>query len=104
MKFSLTVAMILLGGQLGAADTKNITAQDQPNAAWSTNITRKIRADIVSNKSLSTNAKNIKIIVINNQVILKGAVDSHVEVDKIIKSATNIAPTHTIYNELVVTK
>jgi osmotically-inducible protein OsmY len=82
---------------------KGLTAQDQSNAAWSTNITRKIRADIVNDKSLSTNAKNIKIIVLNNQVLLKGPVENHTEVDKILKAAAEIAPTHSIYNELVVT-
>lgn len=87
-----------------SSSASGLTAQDQSNAAWSTNITRKIRAELVSNKSLSTNAKNIKIIVINNQVLLKGPVDSHTEIDKILKSAANIAPTHTIYNEMVVTK
>ena len=87
-----------------SANGSELTAQDQSNAAWSTNITRKIRADLVGNKSLSTNAKNIKIIVINNRILLKGPVDSHVEIDKILKSAANIAPTHKIDNEMVVTK
>ena len=108
MKFTLCISAFILAAQLQAATptppaVKNLTAQDQSNAAWSTNITRKIRADIVNDKTLSLNAKNIKIIVINNQVLLKGPVQSHVEVDKILKAAANIAPTHTIYNELVVT-
>lgn len=109
MKFAPSLAVLMLAGPVPAitqtpASVKNMTAQDQSNESWSTNITRKIRADIVNDKSLSLNAKNIKIIVINNQVMLKGPVESHAEVDKILKAAANIAPTHTIYNELVVTK
>ena len=109
MKFTICVVALILAGHLQAATktpsaVKGLTAQDQSNTAWSTNITRKIRADIVDDKSLSTNAKNIKIIVINNQVLLKGPVESNAEVDKILNAAANIAPTHTIYNELVVTK
>lgn len=110
MKLALSIIAIILASQLQAgtasktpAKMKDLTAQDQSNAAWSTNITRKIRADIVNDKSLSTNAKNIKIIVINNQVLLKGPVENHTEVDKILKAASEVAPTHSIYNELVVT-
>ena len=108
MKLTTLIAALIFAGQLQAATKtpaaiKALTAQDQSNAAWSTNITRKIRADIVNDKTLSTNAKNIKIIVINNQVLLKGPVENHAEVDKILKAAANVAPTHTIYNELVVT-
>lgn len=103
MKF--LVALILsFSASSGFSEITDLTAQDQSNAAWSTNITRKIRAELVNNKSLSTNAKNIKIIVINSQVLLKGPVDSHAEIDTILKSAANIAPMHTIYNELVVKK
>lgn len=81
-----------------------MTAQDQSNAPNDIVLLRKIRMDIIQDRYLSTYAKNIKIIVSQNSVILKGPVNTKTEISKIIKIAALSAPHHKILNELQVIK
>lgn len=81
-----------------------MTAQDQSNNPADVELLRKIRKDITSDKNLSTYAKNVKIIVSKDSVVLKGPVHSKAEVTKIVKMASANAPKHKILNELEVTK
>ncbi len=81
-----------------------MTAQDQSNSPEAIEITRKIRADLNKNDSLSTYAKNVKIITSGKQVILKGPVRSADEVAVIRKAAVAAAPNYKIQNELEVAK
>ncbi|MFZ3230378.1 MAG: BON domain-containing protein [Pseudobdellovibrio sp.] len=80
------------------------TAQDQSNDPIHIALASKIRADLVSDKNLSTNAKNIKIIVTTNLVVLKGPVNNKSEITKIVRLASETAPNYKILNELAVTK
>lgn len=82
----------------------DLTAQDQSNKKADVEITRKIRSQITKDSSLSLYAKNVKIIVRNQDVTLKGPVNTKVEKAKIMKIATSIAPNHRVHNELVVTR
>ncbi|MBC7465404.1 MAG: BON domain-containing protein [Bdellovibrio sp.] len=81
-----------------------MTAQDQSNEPNDVALLRQIRMDLTKDKDLSTYAKNVKIIVSKNTVILKGPVKSQTEITKIVKFAATAAPTHKILNELQVTK
>ena len=81
-----------------------LTAQDQSNSSEAIEITRKIRADLNKNDSLSTYAKNVKIITSGKLVVLKGPVRSADEVAIIRKAAVAAAPKYKIQNELEVTK
>lgn len=82
-----------------------MTADDQSNNAQDVDLTRKIRSELVSKKDFSTYAKNIKIIVMGKQIILKGPVRTASEKGSIAKMAHEIAPGHKVQNELeVVTK
>ncbi len=81
-----------------------MTAQDQSNNPAAIEITRKIRAAINKNESLSTYAKNIKIITKGNMVILKGPVRSSDEINTINKAAVKMAAGYEIQNDLEVAK
>lgn len=81
-----------------------MTAQDQSNNPAEIAITRKIRAEINKTKSLSTYAKNIKIITKGNMVILKGPVRSTDEINTINQTAAKIAGDYKIQNDLEVAK
>lgn len=79
-----------------------MTADNQSNNKDDLEITRKIRAELMSKKDLSTYAHNIKIIVSGQQVVLKGPVRSKAEIKTITKVAHTMAPTLKIKNELEV--
>lgn len=82
-----------------------MTADNQSNDTRDVELTRKIRTELVSKKDFSTYAKNIKIIVIGNQIILKGPVRLASEKGSIALMAHKMAPNHKVQNELeVVTK
>ena len=79
------------------------TAQDQSMKKDATETTRLIRAELTSDANLSTYAKNVKIIVIDDLITLKGPVNSEAERMKIVRTANNIAPNYKIQNQLQVT-
>lgn len=81
-----------------------MTADNQPNNPADVELTRRIRAELVGNKDLSTYAKNVKIIVMGHQVILKGPVRSMAEKNTIAKVAHQVAPDHKVQNELEIAK
>ena len=57
----------------------DVTADKQANAPEDRELARKIRHSVVSDKSLSSYAHNVKIIVLNGAVTLKGPVHSEEE-------------------------
>jgi len=79
-----------------------LTPGDQSESQADRTLTQEIRQAVVADKSLSTTAKNIKIITNNGVVTLRGPVkDSH-EKEKIEAKAQQIAGTHNIDNQLEV--
>lgn len=79
------------------------TADQQPANKSDTEITRDIRRSIVSDKSLSTYAHNVKIITQNGAVTLKGPVNSDEEKQTIAsKAAQVVGGPDKVTNELTV--
>jgi osmotically-inducible protein OsmY len=66
-------------------------------------VTRRIRKALMADKSLSTNAKNIKIITLNGKTTLRGPVESTKEQSRVVKKATRVAGVRNVTNELEVT-
>lgn len=66
------------------------TADQQSNKTNDREITRKIRQSIIAEKSLSTYAHNVKIIVKDGSVTLKGPVRSEDEKNKVAELATQV--------------
>lgn len=67
-------------------------------------ITQRIRRSIMSDDSLSTDAKNIKIITIRGVVTLRGPVASAQEKDIITKKVNNVQGVVNVDNQLEVTR
>jgi osmotically-inducible protein OsmY len=78
-----------------------VTPTDQGSSAQDVQITKNIRSAIMDT-DLSFNAKNIKIITRNENVILKGVVESHVEHEKILKIVGNYTNKSNLTDELKV--
>lgn len=82
----------------------NMTAGDQSNKPADLDTVKRIRRELMRDGALSTKAKNIKVIVANNGVTLKGPVNTAAEREIILKHAYTTAPKHKIYNQISVTK
>jgi hyperosmotically inducible protein len=84
------------------ANKNTDTAEKQSNNKDDLALTQKIRQEIMKNGSLSMNAKNIKIIVREGKVMLRGPVDSQQEKDTIGTKADEIAGKDKVDNQLEV--
>ena len=79
-----------------------VTSGDQANNKADLNLTQQIRKAIMADKSLSTNAKNVKIITANGVVTLRGPVNTPQEKTTIETKAQNIAGANNVDNQLEV--
>lgn len=81
------------------------TPIDQSNTSAGIKITADIRKAIMADGSLSTNAKNCKIITDKSGVVtLRGPVASQAEKDSIESMAKSVAGVNSVINELEVEK
>ncbi len=78
------------------------TPIDQSNKSSDLKMTREIRRAIVKDDSLSTAAKNIKIITIDGAVTLRGPVKTDQEKADIAAKVAQIAGGSTVHNEIEV--
>ena len=78
------------------------TAEQQDNKASDRELTAKIRRAVVADKSLSTYGHNVKIMVAQGVVTLKGPVHSEEEKQSIAAKATQIAGQDKVTNGLTV--
>ena len=78
------------------------TADNQSNSAQDREIARKIRKAIVADKSLSMYAKNVKVIVRDGSVTLRGPVRSEEEKKQVGDYASQAASSGSVTNELTV--
>lgn len=89
-------------------DNTSVNKNQQPNADQASNklsdrdMTKKIRQDVVADKSLSTYGHNVKVICKNGHVTLKGPVHSDDEKRAIEEHARKYAGDGQIDNQLTV--
>jgi hyperosmotically inducible protein len=83
-------------------NSSEATADQQNNNRTDRDITQQIRQSVMSDKSLSTYAHNVKIISQNGMVTLKGPVRSEDEKASIEAKAAQIAGQGKVTNELEV--
>jgi hyperosmotically inducible periplasmic protein len=79
-----------------------MTADQQNETPADRELAKKIRKSIVSDKSLSTYAHNVKVIVRDGRVTLKGPVQSDEEKKSIGSKAADLAGRDRVQNELTV--
>ena len=78
------------------------TADQQKNNQSDVELARQIRKSLVNDKSLSTNAHNVKVIVQGGMVTLKGPVNSADEKQAIETKAAQVAGADKVSSELQV--
>jgi hyperosmotically inducible protein len=78
------------------------TADNQSNAKSDRLTTQKIRKAVIADKGLSTYAHNVKIIVLDGAVTLKGPVKSDDEKQKVAADAASVVGSGKITNQLTV--
>ena len=79
-----------------------VTADQQKVNATDQDLTKRIRQSIMSDKSLSTYAHNIKIISQNGTVTLKGPVKSDDEKKAVMAKAVAVAGTEKVTDQISV--
>lgn len=79
-----------------------LTPEDQPNNDVDRGLLANVRQAITDDKSLSTAAHNVKILVANNVVTLRGPVDSTMEKSKLKLIAAQVKGVSNVHNELEV--
>jgi osmotically-inducible protein OsmY len=79
---------------------QQLTAQDQSEAPHDRDLAKRIRSALVKDRSLSTYAKNVKVISRNGKVTLRGPVHSDQERQAVESVATGIAGKENVRNEL----
>jgi hyperosmotically inducible periplasmic protein len=122
-----TLAVLVLGGYVGTAHPTERTATppaqtapdntgrnvrdrgnatltpgDQSESQADRTLTQQVRKAVVADKSLSTMAKNIKIITVNGVVTLRGPVKNPHEKEAIEAKAQQIAGINNVDNQLEV--
>ena len=80
-----------------------LTPGDQSENRVDRDLTQRIRKAIMADKSLSTTAKNIKIVTVNGAVTLRGPVKNLHEKEAIEAKAQQIAGVTNVENQLEVT-
>jgi hyperosmotically inducible periplasmic protein len=78
------------------------TADQQKNNKSDREITREIRKSIMDDKTLSSNAHNVKVITQHGMVTLKGPVRSDEEKKTVEEKATSVAGAANVKNEITV--
>jgi sporulation protein YlmC with PRC-barrel domain len=81
-------------------DNRTMTPLDQGNSQADLNTTAQIRKEIISDKRMSVNARNVKVITKNGQVTLRGPVSTAEEKRLIEEIANRIARTENVDNQL----
>ena len=79
-----------------------VTADQQKENAADRTLTQKVRQSLMSDKSLSTYAHNVKIVSQGGEVTLKGPVRSDEEKQIIEAKAAEVAGTGHVRNELTI--
>jgi hyperosmotically inducible protein len=80
--------------------TSAVTADQQKDNASDRDITKKIRRSLMSDKTLSSYAHNVKVIAQDGQVTLKGPVRSDEEKQIVEAKATDVAGVGHVTNQL----
>lgn len=81
-----------------------LTAGNQSEAEADRTLSANIRKSLLDTDWLSNNAKNIKIITVDNVVTLRGVVDSQKEKDFIDQKAKSISGVSHVDNQLTILK
>lgn len=91
------------GRNIRDRNTSRLTADDQKMGGTEQEVLARIRREIVANDTLSINAHNVKIMVEDGKVTLRGPVKSEAEKNWIQEAAARTAVGYSVSNQLEVT-
>jgi hypothetical protein len=83
-------------------DNRTLTPLDQGNSQADVNTTAQIREEIIADKGMSVNAKNVKITTLDGRVTLRGPVNTAEEKRLIGVIADRVAHSENVDNQLEV--
>lgn len=86
------------------ANYETLSFDQQSNKGSDLALVRKIRNELTNDKFLSKNGKNIKIIVVEKEITLKGAVNSDGEKQRIKNLITKLSDTYKIRDQLEIAR
>lgn len=92
------------GRNIRDRDFNTITPGNQSESEVDRTLTQAIRKALMADNSLSTNAKNIKVVSINGNVTLRGVVESNQERELITKLVNSVKGIKRVDNQLEVNK
>ncbi len=108
-------ALVLLGFTIGGftkgalayttapTDASNPGVLDQSSGtSQDVEVTRMIREELGKSNNLSTSAKNIEVITLNNTVTLRGSVATQNERTQLVNVAQRVAGNRAVRNEITV--
>lgn len=85
-------------------DNATLTPIDQAQGSkHDVDMTRRIRKSLMADKTLSTNAQNIKIVTLNGRATLRGPVKDVGEQNRILRKARKVVGVKNVENNLEVT-
>ena len=99
---AVSAGLTLAGPLFGQANQPPQTASEATQNKGDRELTRQIRKAIVSDKSLSTQAHNVKILTRDGAVTLKGQVKTDDEKKAVEDKASGVAGTGKVTSELTV--
>jgi hypothetical protein len=70
------------------------------NEDWRLSVEQKIRNELENRGGFSSYAKKIRIIVVDDQILLRGKVSNFMEIERILSLVGELEPSYYIYNEL----
>ncbi len=92
-------------GSSATTTDRGLVAEDQAKGSDAdVEITRKIRADLMADRNLSTAAKNIQVITLGSSITLKGVVASATERSRILDIASRDAGSKEVLSEIEIQK
>ena len=86
-----------------AADAAEVGKEAVASDAHDIALTADIRKAVLADKSLGVNAQNVKVIIKNGRVTLRGPVDSSAERTRIVEIAQRIAGLANVTNKIELT-
>ncbi|MBV8360544.1 MAG: BON domain-containing protein [Deltaproteobacteria bacterium] len=99
---SASVAPDNSGKNVRDRGSASLTPFDQSNRRSDVEMTRQIRRALMKDKSLSTDARNIKVVTVDGNVTLRGPVNSEQEKAVIANKAVKIAGAGHVNDQLEV--
>lgn len=83
-------------------DMKTMTPGDQSESEADRAVTQDVRKAIMADDSLSTNAKNVKIITRNGVIVLRGVVDNGREKEVVAQKVSAVKGVNKVDNQIEV--